>query len=170
MLSEFKQFLLKANVLALALAFILGVALAAVVNSLVKDILLPPVGLLFGGVDFNSLFIDLSGKHPASLKAAQDAGLATINYGVFINTVITFIIVAFVVFLIARSMIPVSSLDRFPSSQSRAVVRAPMFFAKSAGATRNTSIPCTSRRSFISLTGSSAVARPATARRRLGVQ
>lgn len=103
MLSEFKQFLLKANVLALALAFILGVALAAVVNSLVKDILLPPVGLLFGGVDFNNLFIDLSGKRPASLKAAQDAGLATINYGVFINTVITFIIVAFVVFLIARS-------------------------------------------------------------------
>ncbi len=106
MLSEFKQFLLKANVLALALAFILGVALAAVVNSLVKDILLPPVGLLFGGVDFNNLFIDLSGKHPASLKAAQDAGLATINYGVFINTVITFIIVAFVVFLIARSFVP----------------------------------------------------------------
>lgn len=106
MLSEFKQFLLKANVLALALAFILGVALAAVVNSLVKDILLPPVGLLFGGVDFNNLLIDLSGKHPASLKAAQDAGLATINYGVFIDTVVTFIIVAFVVFLIARSMIP----------------------------------------------------------------
>ena len=107
MYSEFKQFLLKANVLALALAFILGVALAAVVNSLVKDILLPPVGLLFGGVDFNNLFIDLSGKHPASLKAAQDAGLATINYGVFINTVITFIIVAFVVFLIARTFVKV---------------------------------------------------------------
>jgi large conductance mechanosensitive channel len=105
MVSEFKQFLLKANVLALALAFILGVALAAVVNSLVKDILLPPVGLLFGGVDFNNLFIDLSGKHPASLKAAQDAGLATINYGVFINTVITFIIVAFVVFLIGRTFV-----------------------------------------------------------------
>jgi large conductance mechanosensitive channel len=106
MLSEFKDFLLKANVLALALAFIVGVALAAVVNSLVKDILMPPVGLLLGGVDFNNLFIDLSGKHPASLKAAQDAGLATLNYGVFINTVITFIIVAFVVFLIARAMIP----------------------------------------------------------------
>lgn len=106
MFSEFKEFLLKANVLALALAFIVGVALAAVVNSLVNDILMPPVGLLLGGVDFNNLFIDLSGKHPASLKAAQDAGLATINYGVFINTVITFIIVAFVVFLIARSMIP----------------------------------------------------------------
>ncbi len=105
MLSEFKLWLLKANVLALALAFIIGVALAAVVTSLVKDILMPPVGLLFGGVDFNNLLIDLSGKHPASLKAAQDAGLATINYGVFINTVITFIIVAFVVFLIARSFV-----------------------------------------------------------------
>jgi large conductance mechanosensitive channel len=106
MLSEFRAFLLKANVLALALAFIVGVALAAVVNSLVVDILMPPVGLLLGGVDFNNLFIDLSGKHPASLKAAQDAGLATLNYGVFINTVITFIIVAFVVFLIARSFVP----------------------------------------------------------------
>ena len=106
MWSEFKDFLLKTNVLSLALAFIIGVALAAVVGSLVKDIIMPPVGLLLGGVDFNNLFIDLSGKHPASVKAAQDAGLATINYGVFINTVITFIIVAFVVFLIARSFIP----------------------------------------------------------------
>jgi len=106
MLSEFKEWLLKANVLALALAFIIGVALAAVVNSLVKDIIMPPVGKLLGGVDFNNLFIDLSGKSYPSLKAAQDAGAATINYGVFINTVITFIVVAFVVFLIARSMLP----------------------------------------------------------------
>ncbi|HKY51607.1 MAG TPA: large conductance mechanosensitive channel protein MscL [Candidatus Limnocylindria bacterium] len=106
MAAEFKEFLLKANVLALALAFIVGVALAAVVNSLVKDIIMPPVGLLLGGVDFNNLFIDLSGGGYQSLKAAQDAGAATINYGVFINTVITFIIVAFVVFLIARAFVP----------------------------------------------------------------
>src|ERR1700716_3368342 len=106
MLSEFKDFLLKANVLALALAFIIGVALAAVVNSLVKDILMPPVGLLFGGVDFNNLFIDLSGKHTASLKAAQDAGVAPLTAGGCSNTVITFIIDAFLLFLIARSMIP----------------------------------------------------------------
>src|SRR3979490_1612502 len=119
MLSEFKTFLLKANVLALALAFILGVALAAVVNSLVKDIILPPVGLLFGGVDFNNLFIDLSGKHPASLKAAQDAGLATINYGVFIITVISFIIVAFVVFLIPKALIPQGGADEGRSVQRR---------------------------------------------------
>ena len=106
MASEFKDFLLKANVLALALAFIIGVALAAVVNSLVKDIIMPPVGKLLGGVDFNNLFINLSDGSYPSLKAAQDAGAATINYGVFINTVITFIVIAFVVFLIARSMIP----------------------------------------------------------------
>ena len=105
MLAEFKAFLLKSNALALALAFIIGVALAAVVTSLVTDILMPPVGLLLGGVDFQNMFIDLSGKHPATLAAAKEAGAATINYGVFLNTVITFIIVAFVVFLIARAMI-----------------------------------------------------------------
>ena len=112
--SEFKDWLLKANVLALALAFIIGVALAAVVNSLVKDIIMPPVGLALGGVDFNNLFIDLSGKNPPTLKAAQDAGLATINYGVFINTVITFIIVAFVVFLIARSFVKAVPMKACP--------------------------------------------------------
>jgi large conductance mechanosensitive channel len=127
MFSEFKEWLLKANVLALALAFIIGVALAAVVNSLVKDIIMPPVGLLLGGVDFNNLFIDLSGKNPASLKAAQDAGLATLNYGVFINTVITFIIVAFVVFVIARTFVktvptkacPRCGLDDLPMAATR---------------------------------------------------
>jgi large conductance mechanosensitive channel len=105
MFAEFKDFLLKANVLALALAFIVGVALAAVVNSLVKDILMPPVGLLLGGVDFDNMFIDLSGKHYATLKAAKDAGAATINYGIFINTLITFAVVAFVVFLLARAFV-----------------------------------------------------------------
>ena len=113
MAAEFKEFLLKANVLALALAFIVGVALAAVVNSLVKDIIMPPVGMLLGGVDFNNLFINLSGGSYPSLKAAQDAGAATINYGVFINSVITFIIVAFVVFLIARAFVPKAAATKF---------------------------------------------------------
>ena len=112
MFSEFKEWLLKANVLALALAFIIGVALAAVVNSLVKDIIMPPVGKLLGGVDFNNLFIDLSGKSYPSLKAAQDAGAATINYGVFINTLIAFIIVAFVVFLLAKALIKPAPPER----------------------------------------------------------
>src|SRR5688572_24427259 len=113
MAAEFKEFLLKANVLALALAFIVGVALAAVVNSLVKDIIMPPVGMLLGGVDFNNLFINLSSGSYPTLKAAQDAGAATINYGVFINTVITFIIVAFVVFLIARAAVPKAAPMKF---------------------------------------------------------
>jgi large conductance mechanosensitive channel len=103
--TEFKDFLLKTNVLSLALAFIIGVALAAVVTSLVNDIIMPPVGLALGGVDFQNMFIDLSGKHPASLKAAKDAGAPVIAYGNFINTVIIFIIVAFVVFLIAKSLV-----------------------------------------------------------------
>jgi large conductance mechanosensitive channel len=103
--AEFKDFLLKTNVLSLALAFIIGVALAAVVTSLVNDIIMPPVGLALGGVDFQTMFIDLSGKHPATLKAAKDAAVPVIAYGNFINTVIIFIIVAFVVFLLARALI-----------------------------------------------------------------
>ena len=105
MWTEFKAFLLKANVVALALAFIVGVALAAVVTSLVNDIIMPPIGLLFGGVDFQSMYINLSGKDYPSLKAARDAGAAVIAYGNFINTVITFIIVALVAFLLGRALI-----------------------------------------------------------------
>ncbi|HEV8535648.1 MAG TPA: large conductance mechanosensitive channel protein MscL [Candidatus Limnocylindria bacterium] len=106
MWAEFRAFLVKTNALALALAFIIGVALAAVVTSLVADIIMPPVGLLLGKVDFQNLYINLSGGSYPSLKAAKEAGAATINYGVFINQVITFVIVALVVFLIARRMIP----------------------------------------------------------------
>ena len=105
MWTEFKAFLLKTNALALAIAFILGVALSAVVESLVKDIIMPPIGLLLGGVDFANMFIDLSGKGYKTLAQAKDAGAATINYGLFINSVITFIVIAFVVFLIARMLI-----------------------------------------------------------------
>jgi large conductance mechanosensitive channel len=105
MWSEFRAFLLKTNAFALALAFILGVALAAVVQSLVNDIIMPPVGLALGGVDFQNMFIDLSGKHYATLAAAKAAGAPTINYGVFLNTVITFVIVALVVFWLARTFV-----------------------------------------------------------------
>jgi len=112
MWNEFKTFLLKTNVLSLALAFIIGVALAAVVVSLVNDIIMPPVGLALGGVDFQNMFIDLSGKHYPTLKAARDAGAPAIAYGPFINAVITFIIVAFVAFLIARSLIKATATTR----------------------------------------------------------
>jgi large conductance mechanosensitive channel len=110
--SEFKGFLLKTNVLSLALAFIIGVALAAVVSSLVKDIIMPPVGLLLGGVDFQNMFIDLSGKHYTTIKEANDAGAPVIAYGSFINTVIVFIIVAFVVFLIARMLVKTTTTTK----------------------------------------------------------
>jgi large conductance mechanosensitive channel len=103
--SEFRAWLVKSNVLALALAVVVGTALAAVVTSLVKDVIMPPIGLALGRVTFTDLFMDLTGKGYPSLKAAQDAGAPTINYGIFINTIITFVIVAFVVFLIARSFV-----------------------------------------------------------------
>ena len=104
MWTEFKAFLIRANVLALALAFIIGVAFAAVVASLVKDIIMPPIGMLLGKVDFANLYINLSGGTYASLADAQKAGAATINYGIFLNTVIEFLIVAFVVFLLVRQI------------------------------------------------------------------
>ena len=105
MWSEFRVFLVKTNVLVLAIAFILGLAFAADIASLVKDVIMPPVGMLLGKVDFSNLYINLSGGTYPSLAEAQKAGAATINYGIFINTLIAFIIVAFVVFLIAKAMI-----------------------------------------------------------------
>jgi len=105
MWSEFRAFLVKTNVLVLAIAFILGIAFAAVVASLVKDIVMPPVGMLLGKVDFSNLYINLSGGSYPSLAEAQKAGAATINYGIFINTLIGFVVVAFVVFLITKAMI-----------------------------------------------------------------
>jgi large conductance mechanosensitive channel len=118
MFAEFKAFLLKTNALALAIAFILGVALASVVTSLVNDIIMPPVGLLLGGVDFQGMFIDLSGKHYPTLGAAKAAGAPTINYGIFINTVITFIVVALVVFLAARSLVREAPAPAAPATKT----------------------------------------------------
>jgi large conductance mechanosensitive channel len=136
--SEFKAFLLKANVLALALAFILGVALAAVVDSLVNDIIMPPVGKLLGGTDFENMFIDLSGKGYPTLAAAKEAGAATINYGIFITTCITFAVVAFVVFLIARSFVkpePTKACPRCTQPIPAAATRCP-FCTSDLGAAR----------------------------------
>src|SRR5438309_10972268 len=96
MWTEFKAFLVTTNALALALAVILGLALAAVVNSLVKDIIMPPVGLALGKADFQNLYLDLTGTGYPSLKAAQAAGAATIHYGVVIPQFIMFAVVAFV--------------------------------------------------------------------------
>jgi large conductance mechanosensitive channel len=104
MFKEFKEFALKGNVLDLAIAVIMGAAFGAVVNSVVNDIIMPPIGVLLGNVNFSDLFINLSGGSYASLAAAKEAGAATINYGVFINQLINFLIVAFVMFLLVRQI------------------------------------------------------------------
>ena len=104
MLKEFKEFAMRGNVLDLAIGVILGAAFGKIVASLVDDILMPPIGRLLGSVDFSQLFINLSGTHYDSLKAAKDAGAATLNYGNFINTIINFLIVAFSIFLLVRTV------------------------------------------------------------------
>ncbi|MCC5980201.1 MAG: large conductance mechanosensitive channel protein MscL [Oceanicaulis sp.] len=104
MLNEFKKFAMRGNVVDLAVGFILGGAFSTIVSSFVNDILMPPIGLLLGGVDFTELFVALDGVEYASRAAAAEAGAATINYGVFINAVISFVIVAFALFLLIRGM------------------------------------------------------------------
>ena len=102
MLKEFKEFAVRGNVLDLAIGVIIGAAFGKIVSSLVDDIIMPPIGLVLGRVDFASLFVSLNGKPYASLAQAKAAGAPTLNYGVFLNTVLSFLIVAFVVFLIVR--------------------------------------------------------------------
>ena len=101
-MKEFKEFLLKSNALALAVGVIIGGAVGKVVSSLVSDILMPPIGLLLGNIDFSNLFLNLSATHYATLDEARKAGAPTLNYGRFLNTVIEFAIVAFAVFLLVR--------------------------------------------------------------------
>jgi large conductance mechanosensitive channel len=104
MWKEFKEFVLKGNVFDLAVGIILGIAFGAVVTSLVNDVIMPPIGMLLGKMDFSSLFVSLNGQHYASLLAAKAAGAPVISYGMFINTIINFLIVAFVIFLMVRSI------------------------------------------------------------------
>lgn len=104
MLQEFKNFALKGNVVDMAVGIILGVAFGKIVSSLVSDIIMPPIGKLMGNVDFTNLFINLSGGNFDTLQAAQEAGAITINYGVFANTVLDFLIVAFAIFIAVKQM------------------------------------------------------------------
>lgn len=101
-ISEFKEFAMKSNVLDMAIGIIIGVAFGGIVNSLVKDILMPPLGLILGRVNFTDLFISLNGQNYPSLAAAQAAGAPTINYGLFINTIINFLIIALALFMVIR--------------------------------------------------------------------
>jgi len=96
---------MRGSVVDLAVGVVIGAAFTAIINSLVKDVIMPPIGLLLGGIDFSNLFVVLKGSHAAmTLKAAQDAGDVTINYGQFFNAVVNFLIIAFVLFLTLRQL------------------------------------------------------------------
>ncbi len=112
MLKEFKEFALRGNVLDLAIGVIIGAAFGKIVTSFVNDVLMPPIGLLLGKVDFTNLFFTLSGEKYATLADAQANGAVTLNYGNFINTVVDFLIVAFFIFLLVRQ---INRLTRKPA-------------------------------------------------------
>ncbi len=103
MLKQFKDFIMKGNVIDLAIAVLIGGAFGQIVTSFTNDILMPPFGLLLGNVDFSELYINLSGQAYPSLAAAKEAGAATINYGLFLNTIINFLIIAIVIFFVMRA-------------------------------------------------------------------
>src|ERR1035437_4894364 len=104
MLKEFKDFVARGNVIDLAVAVVIGAAFGAIVASFVKDIVMPPIGLALGHVDSSNLFVSLNGQSYASLAEAQKTGAPTINYGLFINTILNFIVIAFAVFLVVRQV------------------------------------------------------------------
>ena len=104
MLKEFKEFAMRGNVVDMAVGIIIGAAFGRIISSLVADIIMPPIGLILGRVDFSGLFQNLSGKSYDTLAAAKAAGAATINYGIFLSTVVDFLIVAFVIFLVVRQI------------------------------------------------------------------
>lgn len=143
MLKEFREFINRGSVVDLAVGVIVGAAFGKIVNSLVEDIVMPPVGLLLGGVDFSSLFISLSGQSYVSLEEAKAAGAATINYGVFINTVINFVVVALAVFLLVRA---VNRLQRKPEASSAEPTTKECPYCLSTISVKATRCPhCTSR-------------------------
>ena len=114
MISEFRNFIARGNVIDLAVGIVIGAAFTTVVKSFVDDVLMPPIGRITGGVDFSNLYLNLSPGEYASLAEAREAGAATLNYGLFLNNVIAFLIVAFAVFLLVRSY------DRFRTLEEAA--------------------------------------------------
>jgi large conductance mechanosensitive channel len=104
MLKEFREFAIKGNVIDMAVGVVIGGAFGKIVNSLVADVIMPPIGLLLGKVDFSNLFLNLSGTPVASLADAKKAGLATLNYGLFLNTCIEFLIIAFAIFMVIKQI------------------------------------------------------------------
>jgi large conductance mechanosensitive channel len=104
MLNEFKAFAMRGNVVDMAVGIIIGAAFGKIVSSFVADVIMPPIGMLMGGMDFSNLFVDLSGAGHASVAAAVEAGAPIIKYGVFINTLLDFVIIAFAIFMVIKGL------------------------------------------------------------------
>lgn len=139
MFKEFKEFAMRGNVLDLAIGIIIGGAFGKIITSFVNDLLMPPIGLLLGKVDFSSLYINLSGQAYPSLAAAKEAGAATINFGLFLNTMLDFAIVAFAVFLLVRQV------NRWTTKPAAAPITKDCPYCYSAIALKATRCPnCTS--------------------------
>ena len=119
MAKEFREFASRGNVIDLAVGVIIGAAFSKIVTSLVSDIVMPPIGKVIGGVDFKNLFVALDGQRYASLADAQKVGAATINYGVFMNTVVEFLIVAFVIFLMVQQINRMKTPEPAPPAEDR---------------------------------------------------
>ncbi len=117
MLNEFKKFAMRGNVVDMAVGIIIGGAFGKIVSSFVKDVIMPPIGMLMGNVDFSQLYVNLSDKTFESLAAATEAGAPTINYGVFINTVLDFIIVAFAIFMVVKAMNAAKKKEEAPPAE-----------------------------------------------------
>lgn len=119
MLKEFKEFAVKGNVVDMAVGVIIGGAFGKIVTSFVSDMMMPPLGLLLGKVDFSNLYLSLSGKHYATLESARAAGASTINYGLFINTIIDFVIVAFAMFILVKQLNRMKRQESAPPPPAR---------------------------------------------------
>jgi large conductance mechanosensitive channel len=117
MLGDFRKFLLRGNVMELAVGIVIGAAFTAVVTSFVSDLLMPPIGLALGGRNFNDLFVSLDGTSYPSLAAAKAAGAATLNYGAFFNTLLNFVIIGFAVFLLVRAVNRMSAPAAAPATR-----------------------------------------------------
>ena len=114
MLKEFKKFIMRGNVIDLAIGIIIGAAFGGIINSLVNDIIMPPIGLVLGKVDFLNLFITLSGPHFNTLAEAKAGGAVTMNYGIFINNIVNFLILAFAIFMMVKWVNRIKGPDELP--------------------------------------------------------
>ena len=114
---EFREFAMRGNVIDLAVGIIVGAAFTTIVNSLVNDLIMPPIGLMIGGIDFSSFFVTLKGGSYPTLQAAKAAGAVTVNYGLFVNAVIRFVIVAFAIFILVKQINRLKAEEPAPSPE-----------------------------------------------------